>query len=148
MVQKLLGDLTETNAKVIASVEETSKYKFITEKDLFDVEYWSLEQAKIKKQKKLLEGNVVVISGATGTIGFAVYKMFKNYGAEVALLDNNLKKLNELKTKINDLCVHCDVTNKKSVKNAFKQICEKFGGIDILISNAGTAPSGAIGRSK
>ena len=143
---KIAGDLTETNAKVIASVEETSKYKFIPEKDLFDVEYWSLEQAKIKRKKKQLEGNVVVISGATGTIGFATYKMFKNYGAEVVLLDNNLQRLNELQKKINDLCIHCDVTNKKNIKNAFKIICEKLGGIDILISNAGTAPGGAIGE--
>ena len=143
---KIAGDLTETNAKVISSVEETSKYKFIPEKDLFDVEYWSLEQAKIKKKKKLLGGNVVVISGATGTIGFATYKIFKEYGAEVVLLDNNLKRLNVLKNQINDLCIHCDVTNKKSIKNAYKNICERFGGIDILISNAGTAPGGAIGE--
>jgi Uncharacterized conserved protein len=60
---KIAGDLTETNARVISSVEETSKYKFIPEKDIFDVEYWSLEQAKIKKAKKILEGNVVVITG-------------------------------------------------------------------------------------
>ena len=90
---KIAGDLTETNAKVISSVEETSAYKFIPEKDLFDVEYWSLEQAKIKKAKKILEGNVVVITGSTGTIGYAVYRMFKSYGAEVVLLDNNLDRL-------------------------------------------------------
>ena len=72
--------------------------------------------------------------------------MFKNYGAEVVLLDNNLKRLKEVQSKIKDLCIHCDVTNKKSVRKAFKQICEKFGGIDILISNAGTAPGGAIGE--
>ena len=143
---KIAGDLTETNAKVIASVEETSSYKFIPEKDLFDVEYWSLEQAKIKKQKKLLEGNVVVITGSTGTIGFETYKMFKNYGAEVVLLDYNLKRLKDLQSKIKDLCIHCDVRNKKSVKKAFNQICEKYGGIDILISNAGTATNGAIGE--
>ena len=143
---KIAGDLTETNAKVIGSVEETSTYKFIPEKDLFDVEYWSLEQAKIKRKKKLLEGNIVVITGSTGTIGFETYKMFKSYGAEVVLLDNNLKRLKEVKSKINDLCIYCDVTNKKSVKNAFKQICEKFGGIDILVSNAGIAPSGSIGE--
>ena len=65
---RIAGDLTETNAKVISSVEETSSYKFIPEKDLFDVEYLSLEQAKIKKKKKLLEGNVVVITGSKGTI--------------------------------------------------------------------------------
>ena len=143
---KIAGDLTETNAKVIGSVEETSTYKFISEKDLFDVEYWSLEQAKIKKAKKILEGNVVVITGSTGTIGYASYKMFKSYGAEVVLLDNNLERLKAVQSKIKNLCIHCDVTNKKSVKNAFKKICEKFGGIDILISNAGTAPGGAIGE--
>jgi rhamnose utilization protein RhaD (predicted bifunctional aldolase and dehydrogenase)/NAD(P)-dependent dehydrogenase (short-subunit alcohol dehydrogenase family) len=143
---KIAGDLTETNAKVIASVEETSSYKFISEKDLFDVEYWSLEQAKIKKQKKLLEGNVVVITGSTGTIGFETYKMFKSYGAEIVLLDYNIKRLKNLQSKIKDLCIHCDVRNKKSVKKAFNQICEKYGGIDILISNAGTASNGAIGE--
>ncbi len=143
---KIAGDLTETNARVISSVEETSTYKFIPEKDLFDVEYWSLEQAKIKKQRKLLEGNVVVITGSIGTIGFETYKIFKSYGAEVVLLDFNRKKLNELQSKISDTCIYCDVTNKKSVENAFSEICKKFGGVDILISNAGTAPSGTIGE--
>ena len=143
---KIAGDLTETNAKVITSVEETSTYKFIPEKDLFDIEYWSLEQAKIKGKKKQLEGNVVVITGSTGTIGFETYKMFKSYGAEVVLLDYNLEQLKKVQSKIKDLCIHCDVTNKRSVKNAFKQICEKFGGIDILVSNAGIAPTGSIGE--
>jgi len=141
---KIAGDLTNTNVKVIASVEETSTYKFIPEKDLFDVEYWSLEQAKIKKQKKLLEGNVVVITGSTGAIGFETYKIFKSYGAEVVLLDYNLEKIKDLQSKIKDLCIHCDVRNKKSVEKAFNKICEKYGGVDILISNAGTAIAGSI----
>jgi NAD(P)-dependent dehydrogenase (short-subunit alcohol dehydrogenase family) len=141
---KIAGDLTDTNAKVIASVEETSTYKFIPEKDLFDVEYWSLEQAKIKKQKKLLEGNVVVITGSTGAIGFETYKLFKSYGAEVVLLDYNLEKIKDLQSKVKDLCIHCDVRNKKGVKKAFDQICAKYGGVDILISNAGTAIVGSI----
>ena len=141
---KIAGDLTETNARVISSVEETSKYKFIPEKDIFDVEYWSLEQAKIKKQKKILQGNVVVITGSAGAIGSETYRLFKSYGAEVVLLDYNLQKIKEMQSKITNLCVHCDVTNKKSVKKAFKIICENFGGIDILISNAGTAIGGSI----
>ena len=99
-----------------------------------------------KTVNTVIEGNVVVITGCTGTIGFATYKMFKNYGAEVVLLDNNLDRLEEVQSKINDLCIHCDVTNKSSVKRAFEQICEKFGGIDILVSNAGSAPSGPIGE--
>ena len=141
---KIAGDLTETNARVISSVEETSKYKFIPEKDIFDVEYWSLEQAKIKKAKKILEGNVVVITGSAGAIGSATYKLFKSYGAEIVLLDYDLNKIKELQKKVKDLCIHCDVTNKNSIAKAFKKICEIYGGIDILISNAGTAVSGSI----
>ncbi|MDA9733167.1 bifunctional aldolase/short-chain dehydrogenase [Candidatus Pelagibacter sp.] len=141
---KIAGDLTETNARVISSVEETTKYKFIPEKDLFDVEYWSLEQAKIKKAKKILQGNIVVITGGFGAIGSATYKLFKSYGAEIVLLDYDSNKVKEMQSKIKDLCLHCDVTNKNSVKNAFKKICEQYGGIDILISNAGTAVGGSI----
>ena len=128
---KIAGDLTETNARVISSVEETSKYKFIPEKDLFDVEYWSLEQAKIKKAKKILEGNVVVITGSAGAIGSATYKLFKSYGAEIVLLDYDVKKIKELQKTVKDLCLHCDVTNKNSITKAFKKICEIYGGIDI-----------------
>ncbi len=141
---KVAADLTETNARVISSVEETSKYRFISKKDIFDVEYWSLEQAKIKKETKELAGNVVVITGAFGKIGTATYKLFKKYGAEVVLIDNNRKKVTEMSKKINDLCIYCDVTNKESVKKAFNLISSKFGGIDILISNAGTALGGSI----
>ena len=141
---KIAGDLTETNARVISSVEETSKYKFIPEKDLFDVEYWSLEQAKIKKAKKTLEGNVVVITGSAGAIGSATYKLFKSYGAEIILLDYNLKKIKELQKNVKDLCLHCDVTSKNSITKAFNKICEIYGGVDILISNAGTAIGGSI----
>ena len=141
---KIAGDLTETNARVISSVEETTKYKFISKKDLFDVEYWSLEQAKIKKAKKELQGNVVVITGSTGAIGTETYKLFKKNGAEVVLLDINKKKILEMQNKVNDLCIYCDVTNKKSVRDAFKKISRIYGGVDILISNAGTAIGGSI----
>ena len=121
---KIAGDLTQTNANVISSVEETSRYKFLSKKDLFDVEYWSLEQAKLNKAKKELQGNVVVVTGSTGEIGKATYKLFKKYRAEVVLLDINKSKINDLQTKISDLCIHCDVTNKQSVKKAFSKILE------------------------
>ena len=63
---------------------------------------------------------------------------------EVVLLDINKSKINDLQTKISDLCIHCDVTNKQSVKKAFSKILEIYGGVDILISNAGTAIGGSI----
>ena len=122
---KVAADLTETNARVISSVEETSKYKFISKKDIFDVEYWSLEQAKIKKAKKILQGNVVVITGGFGAIGTATYKLFKSYGAEIVLLDYDSKKVKEMQSKIKDLCLHCDVRNKNSVKNEVENMVNK-----------------------
>ena len=72
------------------------------------------------------------------------HKLFKKYGAEVVLLDINKSKINDLQTKISDLCIHCDVTDKQSVKKAFNKILEIYGGVDILISNAGTAIGGSI----
>ena len=86
----------------------------------------------------------MVITGSAGAIGYATYKLFKSYGAEIALLDNDLKKVIEMQKNVNDLCIHCDITNKNSIKKAFKKISETYGGIDILISNAGTAISGSI----
>ena len=143
----IAGDLAEVNAKVISKVEESSKYKFISEKDLFNIEYWSLEQAKIRKIRKIFQGTIVVITGGLGAIGFETYKIFKKHGAEVVLLDNDLKKVKEMQSKLKELCMHCDVRSKKSIKNAFKIITEKYGGIDILISNAGTSKAGPIGET-
>ena len=140
----IAGDVAETNARVIASVEETSTYKTIKEKDIFDIEYWSLEQAKIKKSKKPLQGKIVVITGSLGTIGFETYKLFKAQGAEVALLDNDESKVKKTQTSIPDLCLYADVTNRKSIQKAYKTICERFGGIDILVSNAGSVSDGPI----
>ena len=140
----LVADIAKQNMHVMHYGEALGGYYPIKEKDQFDIEYWSLEQAKIKKAKKDLQGNVVVITGSFGAIGTATYKLFKSYGAEVVLLDYNLQKVNEMKSKIKDFCLHCDVTNKDSVKKAFKIISETYGGIDILISNAGTAIGGSI----
>ena len=138
------GDVAETNAKVIASVEETSVYKTIKEKDIFDIEYWSLEQAKLNKNKKVLQGKVVVITGSLGTIGFETYKLFKQQGAEVILLDCNKRKIKQVQASIPDLCLYADVTKRGSIQKAYKFICEKYGGIDILISNAGSVSDGPI----
>ena len=141
----IAGDVAETNARVIASVEETSTYQTIKEKDIFDIEYWSLEQAKINKSRKSMQGKVVVITGSLGTIGFETYKVFKEQGAEVVLLDYNKSKIKETQLNIPDLCLFADVTSRKSVQNAYRKICETFGGIDVLVSNAGSVSSGPIG---
>ena len=140
----IAGDVGETNVRVISSVEETSHYKTISQKDIFNIEYWSLEQAKINKNKKTLQGKVVIITGSLGTIGFETYKLFKENGAEVILIDYNKKEIKKMQQSIPDLCIYADVTDRKSVQKAYKVIIERFGGIDILISNAGSVSDGPI----
>jgi len=140
----IAGDLAETNARVITSVEKSTKYKTISEKDIFDIEYWSLEQAKLNKKSKLLEGKIVVITGSTGTIGYETYKVFKEQGAEVVLIDCNKTQISKIQSSIPDLCLYADVTKRENIQNIFKIICERFGGIDILISNAGSVSDGPI----
>ena len=146
---KIAEDLAQNNIKIISSIEENSKFKTISERDLFDMEYWSLEQAKIKKQNKSLAGSVVVITGGAGTIGLATCEVFRKNGAQVVLLDNNKNKIKKLEKSLKDVfCIPCDVTSKKQVKQAFKAICDRYGGLDILLSNAGSAISGSIADTK
>ena len=140
----IAGDIGETNARVISSVQETSNFKTISEKDIFEIEYWSLEQAKLNNSKKSLQGKIVVITGSLGTIGFETYKLFKEHGAEVILIDYDKKKIKQAQQSISELCLYADVTDRKSVKKAYKIIIERFGGIDILISNAGSVSDGPI----
>ena len=85
---KVAADLAEAAIATITDAEAVGRFEPLPEADLFDVEYWSLEQAKLGKAKELpLAGQVAVITGAAGAIGFATAKAFAAAGAEVALLD-------------------------------------------------------------
>ena len=141
---EIAADIAEQNISVISKIQETSTFMTISKKDLFEMEYWSLEQAKLKKTNKILQGNIIVITGALGKIGYATYKLFKDKGAEVILLDNNKVLIKEFASKHKDMCLYCDVTNHNSVNAAFKTIIKEYGGVDTIISNAGTAPQGLI----
>jgi len=113
------------------------------------MEYWSLELAKLGARKKLpLEGQVAVITGAGGAIGAATAKLFAQAGAEVALLDLDPKVATEKAKAIGGtaIAIACDVTNKDSVGAAFDQVIMAFGGVDIVVSNAGAAWQGRIGE--
>jgi NAD(P)-dependent dehydrogenase (short-subunit alcohol dehydrogenase family) len=115
---------------------------------MFDVEYWSLEQAKLGGVKELpLAGQIAVITGAAGAIGFATAKAFAAAGAEIALLDNDAAALVDAAKAFGGtaLSVRCDVTDDVSVRAAFDRVVETFGGVDILVSNAGATFQGRIG---
>ena len=142
------GDISENSINSIARIEERSKFKSISKKDLFDVEYWSLEQAKLNKPKKLLTGKVVLITGGTGTIGYSTAKKFKQNGAEVIIVDKDNKRINNEIKKGKFEAYTCDVTSRKEFSNILKKVCHKYGGIDILLSNAGSAFQSPIAEIK
>jgi len=146
---RIAADLAECAAAAITDAEAIGRFESISEADMFDMEYWSLEQAKLGVAKELpLAGQVAVITGAGGTIGAATAKAFAAAGAEVALLDLDEGAAKEKAKAIGGatLAVGCDVTDPASVPAAFERVAEAFGGVDIVVSNAGAAWQGRIGE--
>lgn len=143
------ADLAEAFVECITDAEAFGKFKSISEDDMFDVEYWSLEQAKLGAAKPLpLAGQVAVITGGGGAIGAATAKAFAGAGAEIAVLDVDDGAAKKTAKAIGGaaLAVPCNVTSDASVRGAFEQVLNTFGGVDIVVSNAGAAWQGRIGE--
>jgi NAD(P)-dependent dehydrogenase (short-subunit alcohol dehydrogenase family) len=146
---RIAADLAEAAVEAITDAEATGRFESISEADMFDCEYWPLEQAKLGSAKPLpLAGQVAVVTGGGGAIGAATAKAFAQAGAEVALLDLDLATAQTKAQSIGGaaLAVQCDVTDSTSVTTAFETIVTRFGGVDILVSNAGAAWQGRIGE--
>ena len=146
---KIAADLAEAAVATITDAEAVGRFDPLPEADLFDVEYWSLEQAKLGGAKEPpLAGQVAVITGAAGVIGFATAKAFAAAGAEVALLDIDEGPAQAKAKAVGGAAigVRCDVTDPASVRDAFDRVVSAFGGVDIVVSNAGAAWQGRIGE--
>lgn len=145
----IAADIAENAIAVITDAEAMGEYRSISDYDMFEVEYWSLEQAKLgKSNEKSLARQVAVITGGGSGIGAATAKAMAKEGAEVAILDRDLEAAKAVAKKIGGkaLAVECDVTNPQSVRAAFDAVVSAFGGVDIVVSNAGAAWQGTIGK--
>ena len=143
----IAADLAETTARVIADAESLGRFTCIPEKDIFEIEYWSLEQAKLgKAAEKPLARQVVAVTGGGSGIGAATARAFAAQGAEVAVLDRNIEAARNVAAAIGGIAVTCDVTRAASVDKAFAAVVRAFGGLDVLVSNAGAAWQGRIGE--
>jgi rhamnose utilization protein RhaD (predicted bifunctional aldolase and dehydrogenase)/NAD(P)-dependent dehydrogenase (short-subunit alcohol dehydrogenase family) len=145
----IAADIAEEWMAVVGDAERIGRFESISEADMFDCEYWPLEQAKLgARNEPPLAGQIVAVTGAVGAIGGATAKAFATAGAEVALLDLNLAAALEQAKTIggSPLAIGCDVTDGGSVRAAFDQIAAHFGGVDIVVSNAGAAWQGRIGE--
>ncbi|MEZ5895581.1 MAG: bifunctional aldolase/short-chain dehydrogenase [Parvularculaceae bacterium] len=138
----IAADLAEITIDTVIKAERVGAFEPLSPAELFDMEYWSLEQAKLGKAKpKPLAGQIAIITGGAGAIGFATARLLAENGAEVALLDIDGAAAMRVAEKISPyaLGLHCDLTEDASVKTAFDAVVTRFGGIDILVSNAGAA---------
>jgi rhamnose utilization protein RhaD (predicted bifunctional aldolase and dehydrogenase)/NAD(P)-dependent dehydrogenase (short-subunit alcohol dehydrogenase family) len=145
---RIAADVGEMWIEAIVGAEAIGSFRPLSHDELFRLEYWSLEQAKLASSRpKALTGNVVVVTGGAGAIGAATAKLFAEQGAHVAILDLDADGANDVAKRAgNDAFgIGCDVTDHASVRAAFDAVVARYGGLDIAISNAGAAWEGAIG---
>ena len=143
---RIAADLGEQTLRVKGIGEDAGGFYPVGEEDLFDLEYWSLEQAKLgKATKKPMVGRVVLITGGAGVIGLATAKSFAGQGAQVFLVDRDpvacdaaLKDLGQ-----DQGGMVLDITSHDAAKTAIDACIRRFGGLDVLVSNAGGAWGGA-----
>ncbi len=120
---RIAADIAEAAVEGITGAEAIGRFTSISEADMFDIEYWSLELAKLGQRTALpLAGQVAAITGAGGAIGAATARAFAEAGAEVALLDLDASKVTEQAKAIGGsaIAIQCDVTDAQSVRDGFQ----------------------------
>jgi NAD(P)-dependent dehydrogenase (short-subunit alcohol dehydrogenase family) len=144
---RIAADIADNAVVTITDAEAIGRFESVSEADIFDVEYWSLEQAKLGKEaEKPLARHVAVITGGGSGIGAATAAGFAAQGAEVAVLDRDGSAAAATANKLGGIGLACDVTKADDVRAAFDRIAAAFGGVDIVVSNAGAAWQGRIGE--
>jgi rhamnulose-1-phosphate aldolase/alcohol dehydrogenase len=143
-----------TNAiNVMKGAEAVSEYTALPHQEAFDIEYWLLEEAKLQRmpKPKALSGRIALITGSAGGIGKAIAKKFAEEGACVILNDINQERLDTateefLKLYGKDAVASTllNVTDKDSTFTAFENAALAFGGVDIVVNNAGISISKSI----
>lgn len=144
---RIAADIGCQSARVRADAETVGSFRPIGPKDLFDMEYWSLEQAKLGSGKTpALQGRIVLITGGAGAIGSASALAFAAQGATLFLVDRPGEALDRALAALGgDHGAHgCDITAPGAAAAAVAACIARFGGLDLLLSNAGAAVTGDI----
>ena len=138
---------------VMRGAEAISKYTSLPRQEAFNIEYWILEEAKLQRmpKPKPLSGRIALITGSAGGIGKAIAKKFVEEGACVVLSDNNAERLDEAREEFNSdygkdafTAELLDVTNVNTIESAYTNAALMFGGVDIVVNNAGLSISKPI----
>lgn len=148
---EIAADIYEHTVGVIQNASRVGVYTPVDRGHAFDVEYWSLEQAKLKKAAQLpMAEKIAVITGAASGIGRATAARFLELGAHVVLCDRDESALETTRRALGEkrssmiVARVADVTDETSVRAVFDLASRTFGGVDVVVSNAGNAPEGLL----
>jgi len=136
-----IGDIARHTSRAWQWGEALGRWTPLGAQDLFDVEYWELEQKKLRAGAKVLPlaGKIALVSGGATGIGRAIAERFRSEGAAVCVLDRNAS-VTETFRGADALGLECDVTDSAAVDAAVALCVLRFGGLDLLVSNAGNFP--------
>lgn len=139
----IVADIYDHTMDIILRATALGGYRALPAKDIFDVEYWDLEQAKLRKGGKpaAFAGEVALVTGAASGIGKACVESLLARGAAVVALDL-AASVTSMKSGANFLGLQCDLTSEEQFKQALVRVVETFGGLDMLVLNAGIFPGG------
>jgi rhamnose utilization protein RhaD (predicted bifunctional aldolase and dehydrogenase)/NAD(P)-dependent dehydrogenase (short-subunit alcohol dehydrogenase family) len=134
-------DLYSHTIDVITRAEALGGYRALSEEELFEFEYWDLEQAKLRRAGKplMFAGEIACVTGAASGIGKACVEALLKRGAAVVGLDITGTSRD---SGSDFLGLQCDVTSADAISEAIEQTVRTFGGLDMLILNAGIFPGG------
>ncbi|WP_082919684.1 bifunctional rhamnulose-1-phosphate aldolase/short-chain dehydrogenase [Sphingobium sp. EP60837] len=150
---RLAGEFYGNAINVMRGAEAIGSYIALDEQEAFDIEYWLLEEAKLQRmpKPKPLVGKIALVTGGAGGIGAATAARLLSDGACVLLADRDANAIEEVRTGFakqfgKDVirAAVCDVTDEAQVQAAFDDCAREFGGLDILVANAGIASSAPI----
>lgn len=134
----IIADISQHTVAAIQQAEQMGGWHALPEKELFDMEYWELEQAKLGKSKSTpeLQGKIALVTGAASGIGRACVEALLEHGAAVAALDI-APAIKGMYGRDDVLEIVCDVSDDAALKQAVEDTISDFGGLDIVVSNAG-----------
>jgi rhamnulose-1-phosphate aldolase/alcohol dehydrogenase len=149
----VVNDIYHHTIDVIECAEAAGGYRSLSEKDAFDAEYWPLELYKLTRlpPERELARRVALVTGAGNGIGRAIALRLAEEGAQVVVTDVDAKAAGVVACEIEAargsgaaVAAPCDVTSEESVRQAFEAGVLAFGGLDILVSNAGVAVASPV----